>query len=945
MSNRPRAVDGVDLHWLDGKAPSTTATASTWGVPWAKGQIDKSTALALTSNGKNVPVQSWPLAYWPDGSLKWTGHAIAADAALSDTAHLAPGSPSEPTSPVAVKQSGSTITVTTGNFEAQIKSSGTTLISSLSVGGSKKLSNGQLVVKVQGQPDEPEANDPANIHTTVANITAATIESDGPVRATIKVTGTYKGDGHGEWLPFTIRLYFSAGSTAIKIQHLFLFDGDQAKDFIKGIGVKFDVPLSDELYDRHVRFTSASGGLWGEAVKVLSGLRRDATAALLNPQFEGTALPAKNSGSWPATITAGLDTLPIWNDYTLVQLSADHFDIWKRTNNKSSWIKHAGHGARANGTGYIGGAKAGGVLFGLHNFWEQHPRQLDIRNAAGGTANVTVWAYSPEAPAMDLRHYDTVAHGLDLAYEDVELVTSNPAGIARSYELTLKVVASTPARQAIADFAAAVATPPQLVASPEFYQSHKLFGGRWNIPDKSRSGAAKIENEKSQLLDFYVAEIEQRQFYGFWNYGDVMHTYDDTRHTWRYDVGGYAWDNAELGTDLWLWMSFLRTGRADVFRIAHAMTRHLSEASLDYIRFPTIFIYRDSQVDFHHIGPFAGLGSRHNVSHWGDGAKEARVSSSTLKRPFYYMTADEQMGDLMRYSLQADKTLIEWEPLRKILPKPKAPTRVRIGPDWTALAGNWFTEWERTNDTKWRDRIVTGMTDIGAMKYGLFTGYTAAVGFDPDTGHLTDEGGQFQASYHLTMLFGGGEFLMELVDTISVPSFDSAWIDFAKYYNATSAQKTAKYGQNFNSGGFGYLYAKLQAYAGERLNDNSLKQLAWNQVTGSTTGYFSSPIEVGGVNVIEPIKQITSLATNDAASFSLAQYAVLAIAPELAPNSFTEPSFSQYAPSVLSTSTIVEIHDSHEKGSYAPSTDRTLQPSKPKRGLFKRVLRFLGLRK
>ncbi|KAF8671527.1 hypothetical protein RHS04_08252 [Rhizoctonia solani] len=924
MPNKPRAVDGVDLHWLDGKAPSTTANPSTWGVPWAKGEIDKSTALALTtSDGKSVPVQSWPLAYWPDGSLKWTGHAVAAETTLSDTLHLAPGSPSEPASPITVKQGGGTITVTTGDFEGE------------------------------GQPDEPEANDPANIHTTTANVTAATVESDGPVRATIKVTGTYKGDGHGEWLPFTIRLYFSAGSTAIKIQHLFLFDGDQSKDFIKGIGVKFDVPLSDELYDRHIRFTSASGGLWGEAVRVLSGLRRDATAALLAPQFEGTALPAKDSGSWPATITAGIDTLPTWNDYTLVQLSADHFDIWKRTSNKSSWIKHAGHGTRANGTGYIGGAKGGGVLFGLHNFWQQHPRQLDIRNAAGSTANVTVWAYSPEAPAMDLRHYDTVAHGLDLAYEDVELVTSNPAGIARSYELTLKAVASTPARQAIADFAAVVATPPQLVASPEFYQSHKLFGGRWNIPNKSRSGAAKIENEKSQLLDFYVAEIEQRQFYGFWNYGDVMHTYDDTRHTWRYDVGGYAWDNAELGTDLWLWMSFLRTGRADVFRIAHAMTRHLSEAS----GFPS------------HC-----LGSRHNVSHWGDGAKEARVSSSTLKRPFYYLTADEQIGDLMRYSLQADKTLIEWEPLRKILPKPTAPTRVRIGPDWTALAGNWFTEWERTNDTKWRDRIVTGMTDIGAMKYGLFTGYTSGAFiqsfYTPNFHAYQTPRIQLLVSTQTPDILltkaasfkHRGEFLMELVDTVSVPSFDSAWLDFAKYYNATSAEKTAKYGQNFNSGGFGYLYAKLQAYAGERLNDNNLKQLAWNQVTGSTTGYFSSPKEVGGVNVVEPIKEITSLATNDAASFSLAQYAgwysfysfgslraqtfktVLAIAPELAPNSLVESRSAQYTLSLRSVSTVVGT-DYGEKAAISSGTRQSLGTPRPKPSIFKRFLRLLRLSK
>ncbi|ELU37539.1 hypothetical protein AG1IA_08431 [Rhizoctonia solani AG-1 IA] len=521
-------------------------------------------------------------------------------------------------------------------------------------------------------------------------------------------------------------------------------------------------------------------------------------------------------------------------------------------------------------------------------------------------------------------------------------------------------------------------TPPQLVASPEFYQSHKLFGGRWNVPNKSRSGAAKIENEKS-----------------FWNYGDVMHTYDDTRHTWRYDVGGYVSkilhgtmpssvskldfsgiphiltsDNFS-GTDLWLWMSFLRTGRADVFRIAHAMTRHLSE------------------------GPFAGLGSRHNVSHWGDGAKEARVSSSTLKRPFYYLTADEQIGDLMRYSLQADKTLIEWEPLRKILPKPTAPTRVRIGPDWTALAG-----WAAVDDFQRGQMIPSGeTTDIGAMKYGLFTGYTSGafiqLFYTPDfhanqtlrikllvstqtpdilptkaasfkhrelwenkpkiNAHL----GQF--SYHLTMLFGGGEFLMELVDTVSVPSFDIESFDLL-YKDATSAEKTAKYGQNFNSGGFGYLYAKLQAYAGERLNDNNLKQLAWNQVTGSTTGYFSSPKEVGGVNVVEPIKEITSLATNDAASFSLAQYVgwysfysfgslraqtfktVLAIAPELAPNSLVESRSAQYTLSLRSVSTVVGT-DYGEKAAISSGTRQSLGTPRPKPSIFKRFLRLLRLSK
>jgi len=48
-----------------------------------------------------------------------------------------------------------------------------------------------------------------------------------------------------------------------------------------------------------------------------------------------------------------------------------------------------------------------------------------------------------------------------------------------------------------------------------------------------------------------------------------------------------------------LWYTFLRTGRADAFRMAEAMTRHTGE------------------VDTYHLGRFAMLGSRHNVRHWG----------------------------------------------------------------------------------------------------------------------------------------------------------------------------------------------------------------------------------------------------------------------------------------------------------------------------------------
>ena len=108
-----------------------------------------------------------------------------------------------------------------------------------------------------------------------------------------------------------------------------------------------------------------------------------------------------------------------------------------------------------------------------------------------------------------------------------------------------------------------------------------------------------------------------------------MHAYDPVRHEWKYDVGGFAWDNTELGSNLWLWYSFLRTGRADIRRMAEAMGRHVGE------------------VDVYHFGDNAGPGSRHNVSHWGCGAKEARISQAPFNRFMYYLTTDDRSGDPM----------------------------------------------------------------------------------------------------------------------------------------------------------------------------------------------------------------------------------------------------------------------------------------------------------
>ncbi|KAJ7228433.1 hypothetical protein GGX14DRAFT_345881 [Mycena pura] len=916
-ANKPRASDGVRLGWVDNKAPPGTPTGTAFGVPWAQGEIDRTTPIAVTAGQQGIPVQTWPLAYWPDGSLKWTGHSLAADSGLSNTLQLAPGTPTEPSSPVSVSQTDSNIVVTTGSFTATFNTSGTTLIDSLSLSGSVKAQNGSLVLLLQGAPDEPEIpGDKPSVSSMAGNIESVTVEQNGPVRAVIKMTGKYTGGSHADFLPFILRFYIAAGATTLRMVHFFMYDGDQFSDFIKGLGFRFDTPLTDLVHDRHVRFVTDAGGVWGEPIRVVSGLRRDATAAVLTPQFEGTLTPPLST--WPTSVSGEIDQLAVWSDFTLDQLSPSNFTISKRSTGgrASSFLTNAGFGTHASGLGYIGGASGGGAVFALRDFWQGAPRGLDIRNAGTDTATTTLWAYSPRAMAIDMRHYDTVAHGLDLAYEDVGDPDPDPTGIGRSYEMTFQVVAATPSRATLAELASVHTTVPQIVANPAFYASQELFGGRWNVPDKSTTGAAALEKRFSDLLDFYVAEVSQRQFYGFWDYGDVMHTYDETRHTWRYDVGGFAWDNGEIASDLWLWMSFLRTGRNDVFRMAYAMTRHCSE------------------VDFHHIGPYAGLGSRHNVNHWGDGAKEARVSGSTLKRPFYYLTTDELIGDIMDFSLQAGETIMTWDPLRKVFPPPDpaGPGRLRIGPDWTTLAGNWFVKWERTNDPQWLNNIKIGMQDIGSFKFGLFTGNGGAVGWNAATSHMVDEGGEGLGSYNLVMVFGGGEFLMEAMDVITdEPEFDAAWLDFCRLCNASAAE-SARYGESFSTGVFTYWYAKLQAYAGQRLNDTSLKQAAWDIINTNTIGVWPPKVKVGGTDVVNPITEIPNVTTNDSAGLSLAEYAVLAIAPELAPTGLQAAPDSEWDKSTVATkeNSVTETPDSNK--------NRNQKQKEKKRNVLRRLL-------
>ncbi|MFE7509613.1 Tat pathway signal sequence domain protein, partial [Promicromonospora sp. NPDC057488] len=326
----------VDLHWLEGGNPGALAGGTTWGVPWPRGAFAPDQQFSLTTTaGEAVPVQTWPTGWWPDGSVKWTTHAVSADAPRAATYRLTAGRPSTPEDRVRVRETPGEITVDTGTVQVVFARNGNQVVRAIRRGGQDVARNGRLVVSRQDVPDTDRGG-AARHETFTGAVDRVTVEQSGPVRAVVKVEGKHR-KGHRAWLPFVLRFYLYAGSDGVRAVHTFVFDGDENRDFITGIGVTFSVPMRGEAYDRHVRLAGTDGGVLSEAVRGVTGLRRDPGAAVRTAQVEGRALP--DPATWDQRVTSRLHWIPQWGDYSLSQLTAHGFEIRKRTGPGHSWIR------------------------------------------------------------------------------------------------------------------------------------------------------------------------------------------------------------------------------------------------------------------------------------------------------------------------------------------------------------------------------------------------------------------------------------------------------------------------------------------------------------------------------------------------------------------------------------------------------------------------------
>jgi len=712
----------MELHLLENRCKGGYVS---FGSCWNRGETKSSAFVLRNGKGCEIPAQHEITAYWPDGSVKWACHT-ADSGVMGDHVTVEPGMPAPVGRGIVMTETEDGFNVDTGLLAFSIPKAGSdALARNVRLNGRLRMERITPVFDLE-RHDPGEECDTTRVYHCRPCIDSVAVEVAGPVLLVVKYTGLYWAKM--QLMPFTIRMAVGLDSDEMKFENTFFYNGLESRDYVKGMGLRFDAALTGMACNRHIRLGTDHDSLH-EMAQYLYSYRPRTTVEMRQQQVDGETIAPDGM------VAAASAELPVWNRYALTQLTADSFHIGKQTKKECCMIDvQTGH--RAPGSMAVTG-EDGGIMIGMKDFWQRFPSGLEAAELAQDTAACYAWFRSPQAAAMDFRHYDTRSYWLS-NYEGYPDAGPSADGIATTNECTVRLLDTIPSEDDFRTFTARTQKPAVYVGDPAYYHDRHAFG-RWSLPCTETAEERRLEMLLDQAVAYYKTEIEERRWYGLYDYGDVMHSYDEVRHCWKYDFGGCAWQNTELVPTYWLWLYFLRTGREDVFTLAEAMSRHCSE------------------TDVYHFGPMKGMGSRHNIRHWGCACKEPRVSMAGHHRPMYYLTGDRRLGDYFDEVLHAPESLANLyffydTVFREGPAKEPAKLLARTGPDWAAFVSDWATAYERTLDESHREKILRGLEGIKKAPLQLASGPSFV--FDPHTGDM-GYNGEYVENIHLTLCMAG----------------------------------------------------------------------------------------------------------------------------------------------------------------------------------------------
>jgi hypothetical protein len=208
---RTPSVAGVSVPLLVRRAgPATTCQPITVGLPFPRGALTAAEALVLLDGARGaLPLQTCPLARWSDGSIKWLLLDTLLPPEHGESLRLAAGQDKVPAPPLpgalCVREGFDAITVDTGTARFHLDRGRLLPFTRVVLNDRDALENGgcRLVLSdARGREGTPV-------------VRAVALEASGPVRATVRLEGTFGGRVPAR---FVARLCFFAGNGLVRLR-------------------------------------------------------------------------------------------------------------------------------------------------------------------------------------------------------------------------------------------------------------------------------------------------------------------------------------------------------------------------------------------------------------------------------------------------------------------------------------------------------------------------------------------------------------------------------------------------------------------------------------------------------------------------------------------------------------------------------------------------------
>ncbi len=263
-------------------------------------------------------------------------------------------------------------------------------------------------------------------------------------------------------------------------------------------------------------------------------------------------------------------------------------------------------------------------------------------------------------------------------------------------------------------------------------------------------------------------------------------------------------------------------------------------------------------------------------------------------RFLYYLTGDRRLEDIFDELKDNELSFLNKDPLGDFYDKKDMvyPSHARSGPDWSSLCSNWMTQWERKNDVRYREKIVTGLEDIKKAPLQLSSGPDFE--FDPKTVHLRYIGERTTGGSHLQVCMGAPQVWLELSDLLEDEEFRLMLANLGRFYYLPRQQQMEESHGIIGDREFTlpFMCAALGAYGAYYLHDEWLAIRTWQILLqtmihkGNHDGFITQISENCGNR--KELAEIPWISTNFTAQWCLNVIMVLEFIREALPCTMEE---------------------------------------------------------